>query len=82
MTTRRPGYGLRGLSSPIYCDTIEDARECYDPNASDPIMVELDARPLDNSNPSSGQFTILEDDSDDSLPAIYANAPSIDPVQE
>ncbi len=70
-----PGGSGSGIM-PIYCETINDAIQMYDPNATDPIMVALETRPM--SVDSSG-LTILEDDSNDQLPAIYENYGALDP---
>ncbi len=65
-----------------YCDTINDAIACYDPNASEPIMVEIDAHPQEADQQWQGSgpapdFILTEDTSSDQIPVIYANSSSI-----
>ncbi len=66
----------------LYCNTISDAIACYDPNASEPIMVEIDAHPqtADPQWQGSGSppdFILTEDTSSDQIPVIYSNSSSI-----
>ncbi len=66
----------------LYCNTISDAIACYDPNASEPIMVEIDAHPQ-TADPqwqgpgSAPDFILTEDTSSDQIPVVYANSGSI-----
>ena len=76
------GTDSTAIYTTTYCPTIRDAISCYDPNASEAIMVEIDAYPqtADPAWQGSGSppdFILTEDTSSDQIPVIYANSGSI-----
>ena len=76
------GTDSSGYTNVIFCDTIDEACQAFDPDSLEPTQVELDCRGL--SNPSTtgqfNQFTLLEDFSGSQLPVYWSGSGSLDPT--